>query len=38
MMFISRGSNDWIAFLLAGLVIQIYASWMIDRETVKTEK
>lgn len=38
MMFISRGSNDWIAFLLAGLVIQIYASWMIDRETDKSEK
>ena len=36
MMFISRGSNDWIAFLLAGLVIQMYASWMIDRETKKT--
>ena len=38
MMFISRGTNDWIAFLLAGLVIQMYASWMIDRETKKTEK
>ena len=32
MMFISRGSNDWIAFLLAGLAMQIYASWMIDYE------
>ncbi len=31
MMFISRGTNDWIAFLLAGLMMQIYASWMIDR-------
>ena len=38
MMFISRGSNDWIAFLLAGLVTQIYASWMIDRKTDKSEK
>ena len=32
MMFISRGTNDWIAFLLAGIVIQLYASWMIERE------
>lgn len=32
MMFVSRGRNDWIAFLLAGLVMQIYASWMIDYE------
>ena len=38
MMFVSRGTNDWVAFLLAGLVMQIYASWMIDRETKKTEK
>lgn len=38
MMFISSGTNDWIAFLLAGLVMQIYASWMIDRETEKTDK
>jgi predicted MFS family arabinose efflux permease len=37
MMFYSRGTNDWVAFLLAGLVIQIYASWMIDHETKKTE-
>lgn len=32
MMFLSRGSNDWIGFLLAGVVVQMYASWMIDRE------
>ena len=32
MMFLSRGTNDWIGFLLAGIVVQIYASWMIDRE------
>lgn len=38
MMFISQGTNDWIAFLLAGLVMQGYASWMIERETEKTEK
>lgn len=38
MMFVSRGTNDWIAFLLAGLVMQMYASWMIEREEKKTEK
>jgi len=38
MMFISQGTNDWIAFLLAGLIMQIYASWMIDRELNKTER
>lgn len=38
MMFVSRGTNDWIAFLLAGLVMQIYATWMIDRETEKNEE
>ena len=38
MMFLSRNTNDWIAFLLAGLVIQIYASWMIDHEEKKTGK
>ena len=38
MMFLSRGTNDWIAFLLAGLVMQIYSTWMIDRETQKTEE
>lgn len=37
-MFISTGTNDWIAFLLAGLVMQIYASWMIDYETKKSQK
>ena len=36
MMFISRGTNDWIGFLLAGLVVQIYATWMIDHENKKT--
>ena len=38
MMFYSRGTNDWIGFLLAGIIMQIYASWMIDYETKKTEK
>lgn len=38
MMFYFRGTNDWIAFLLAGLVMQIYASWMIDYESKKTDK
>ena len=35
MMFIMQGSNNWIAFLLAGLVVQLYASWMIEREEKK---
>lgn len=38
MMFIFQGTNNWIAFLMAGLVVQMYASWMIERETKKTEK
>ncbi len=38
MMFLSRGTNDWIAFLLAGLMMQMYASWMIDRETKKNQQ
>ena len=38
MMFLSRGTNDWIGFLLAGLVVQIYASKMIDYESTKGEK
>lgn len=35
MMFIFLGSNNWIAFLLAGLAVQTYASWMIEREEKK---
>lgn len=31
-MFILQGTNNWLAFLLAGLLVQLYASWMIDRE------
>ena len=38
MMFFSRGTNDWVGFLLAGLIMQIYASWMIDHESKKIEK
>ena len=38
MMFIPEGANNWIGFLLAGVVVQMYASWMIDREQQKTEK
>lgn len=38
MMFYSRGTNDWIAFLLAGLIMQIYASWMIDYEAKKSDR
>jgi hypothetical protein len=37
-MFYSPGTNDWIAFLLAGLVMQIYASWMIDYENKKQQE
>ena len=35
MMFIFQGTNNWIAFLLAGLLVQTYASWMIEREEKK---
>ena len=38
MLFIFQGTNNWIAFLMAGLLVQLYASWMIDRESKKTEK
>ena len=38
MMFLSHGTNDWIALLLAGLMVQIYATWMIERENKKTEQ
>jgi hypothetical protein len=38
MMFYSRGTNDWVGFLLAGLVMQIYASWMIEHESKKIDK
>ena len=36
MMFYSRGTNDWVAFLLAGVLMQLYATWMIDRESRKS--
>ena len=37
-MFIYEGTNNWIAFLLAGIVTQSYAQWMIDRQQGKSEK
>ena len=37
MLFWGRGTTDWIAFLLAGAVLQIYATSMIERETKKTK-
>ena len=36
-MFIPEVSNSWLALLLAGLIVQLYASWMIDRENKKKE-
>ncbi len=36
--FIPEVQRNWIALLMAGLVIQLYASWMIDREVKKNEK
>lgn len=36
MMFLSRGTNDWVAFLLAGLIMQVYASWMLGYENKKS--
>lgn len=38
MMFIFQGTNNWIAFLLAGLLVQIYASWIIEREQKNSEQ
>ena len=38
MLFMSPNSNDWMAFLFAGVVMQVYASWMIDHEEKKTGK
>ena len=38
MMFIFQGTNNWIAFLLAGLLVQMYASWAIEREEKKAAK
>lgn len=37
-MFFSRNTTDWIAFLMAGVVVQIYASWRLDHEEKKTDK
>ena len=38
MMFIFEGTNNWIAFLLAGLAVQMYASWTIERLEKKGTK
>ncbi len=38
MTFYHPGTTDWIAFLMAGAVVQTYASWMIDRLSVKGKK
>ena len=38
MMFIFQGTNNWIAFLLAGLAVQMYATWTIEREEKKGTK
>ncbi len=38
MMFVFQGTNNWIAFLLAGVMVQLYASWMIDREQSKNKQ
>ncbi len=38
MMFISQGTNDWIGFLLSGVLVQLYASVMIDIEEKKSSK
>ena len=35
MLFYSKGTHDWIAFLMAGAVLQMYASYMIDHELKK---
>lgn len=29
--FYSKGTNDWIAFLMAGSVLQIYVAFMLDK-------
>lgn len=36
MIFWGTGRTDWIAFLLAGCILQSYATTMIERETKKT--
>ena len=38
MMFIFQGTNNWLAFLFAGLIVQMYASWRIEREEKKEAK
>ena len=38
MMFFFEGTNNWIAFLLAGLAVQMYASWTIEQLEKKGTK
>lgn len=33
--FYGKGTSDWIALLMAGAVLQMYSSYMIERETAK---
>lgn len=33
--FYGKGTSDWIALLMAGAALQMYSSFMIDRETAK---
>ncbi len=33
--FYGKGTSDWIALLMAGAVLQMYSSFMIDRELAK---
>ncbi|MBO7609248.1 MAG: hypothetical protein J6S96_03475 [Muribaculaceae bacterium] len=35
MLFWGKGTTNWVAFLMAGAVLQIYATYMIDRELDK---
>ena len=36
--FIEGFQKNWLALLFAGLIVQLYATWMIDREVKKNEK
>jgi len=38
MMWVDRGSNDWIAFMLSGAMVQIYSSWMIERLSARERR
>lgn len=36
--FLSQGTSDWIALLMAGALMQVYASFMTDRELARDKK